>query len=498
MRSLRIRLPLMAAAILAVSLGMSTLLAYEILLRAGHREIQIVLERERDRFELSIRELITETPVDLSLSERLAEAGARYLALNPSNETYVSVIRIPGRPTLASASGPAMLRPLLESGEIPVSEPGTTQSIDSDQGELRSLVAPIVVAGQTAGLYQVVAPLDPISDATDQSLLRMLLVAAISLVIGALLLALALYRALRPLSLLAGTARSTEFEDLGRRVPQPAREDEVGLLAREFNAMLTRLERAAMNQREFLAAVSHELRTPITIARGHVETLERLSGNAPAVGETAGVLREELERMGRLVEDLMTLARSQTPTFVIRRPMSVPRFFNDLRLRLSGLGTEAIELHAPPDVWVDGDDNRLGQALLNLIVNARVHTPSGTAITVGARSEGDWVAFFVSDNGTGIDADIRDRVFEPFVRGETGSSGYQSTGLGMAVVQAIVDAHDGTVDVRSDATGTEVTIRLRAAQPNSADTAVSPKREQSVMATDPAAVVAPPAPKAPR
>jgi two-component system, OmpR family, sensor kinase len=451
----------MAAALLAISLGLSTLVAYEILVTVGHRDLQTVMERERDRFHTSIRELIAETPASLPLEERLARAGARYLALNPSNETYVSVIRVDGQRPLASATGPSTLRPLLESGDIPLSEPGRTQLVDTDQGELSSLAAPITLDGRRVGIYQVLAPVDPISDATGQSLLLMLLVSAISLGVGSLLLALALSRSLRPLSQLASAARSTEFEDLGHRVPQPDRDDEVGRLARDFNAMLARLERAAQSRRDFLAAVSHELRTPITIARGHVETLERLSDES-LVSETAGVLREELERVARLVEDLMALARSETPGFTIRHPMSLPRFFNDLRLRLSGLGEEDIELHAPPDAWVDADANRLGQALLNLIVNARVHTPPGTAITVGARSDGDLVAFFVRDNGPGIEPALRDRLFEPFTRGETGPMGYHSMGLGMAVVRAIVIAHEGTVDVRSDATGTEVTIRIHA------------------------------------
>ena len=467
-RSLRVRLPLIAAAILAVSLGVATLLAYEILVTVGHRDLQSVMERERDRFQMSIRELIADTPTDLELSERLNRAGVRYLALNPSNETYVSVIRIDGRRPLASASGPTTMRPLLESGEIPLSEPGRLQEVASDEGELKSLVAPIVLEGRQLGVYQVLAPLEPISAATGQSLLRMLLVAWISLVVGALLLGLALSRSLRPLSQLASAARSTEYEDLGHRVPEPARDDEVGQLARDFNSMLARLESAAAGRRDFLAAVSHELRTPVTIARGHVETLERLS-DEPLVGETAGVLREELERVARLVEDLMALARSETPGFTIRRPMSLVYFFDDLRLRLSGLGPEGIELHAPPDAWVDADANRLGQALLNLIVNARVHTPAGTAVTIGARRDGEFIAFFVSDNGPGIDPAIRDRVFEPFTRGEA-RTGYQSTGLGLTVVRAIVAAHEGTIDVRSDATGTEVTIRLRAVDPGVAET----------------------------
>jgi len=465
MRSLRVRLPLLAAAILAVALGLSILLAFEIVVAVGHRDLAIVLERERDRFAASIAELLEDTSPDLPFDERLEQAGVRYLALNPANDVYAKIIRIDGRRALISTSGPAVLRPLLEADRIPVSEPGFMQTVDTVQGEVRSLVTPITVDGARVGLYQVVAPLDPISDATDQSLLRMLLVAGVSLVIGALLLGLTLYRALRPLSQLAGAARAIDYATLGERVREPAQQDEVGQLARELNAMLARLDEAARSRQQFLAAVSHELRTPITILRGHVETLDQLGGGVAVVSETAGVLREELERVGRLVEDLLALARSETPGFVVRQPTSVRRLLDDLRLRLSGLGAEDVTLHAPPDIWVQADANRLGQALINLIVNARVHTPPGTAITVGARVEGGSAALFVSDNGPGIDPAIRERVLEPFVHGMPGPTGYQSTGLGMSVVRAIVDAHNGALDVRSDTTGTEITIRLPTGAP---------------------------------
>lgn len=466
MNSLRVRVPVLAMAILTISLVLSTSLAYLTLAAVGDRDLQAVLDRERARFATSIVELLKETPADQPLPLRLEESARRYLALNPSNEQYVSIVRIEGRPgALASESGPVALRPLLAAGRIPRSEPGMTRTVETDQGPLRSLMAPIVIDGRPVGLYQIVAPLQPISDATFEALRGILYLEGTILLVGGAVLAVVLFRALRPLSQLAVAARSIELDRLGQRVPVPERQDEVGQLARDFNEMLSRLERAAEDRQRFLAAISHELRTPITISRGHVETLQQVSMDETAVAETASVLREELQRIGRLVEDLMALARSEAPGFVARRPLSVRRFFDDLRLRLTGLDIADIRLDDPADVWVEADANRLGQALLNLIVNSHVHTPEGTKITVGARAEGPVVVLFVRDDGPGIEPALRTKVFEPFVRGDAPRGGHESTGLGLAVVRAITEAHQGRVSLRTGADGTEIAIRLATCPP---------------------------------
>jgi two-component system, OmpR family, sensor kinase len=274
-----------------------------------------------------------------------------------------------------------------------------------------------------------------------------------------LLLSLPLWRALAPLQGLAQAARSTELRALTARVQEPGTGDEVALLAREFNTMLDRLERASANQHEFMASVSHELRTPITIARGHLELLQSLGREDPAlVDETVAIVQDELARMGRLVEDLLAIARSDMEDFVRPRSFELVGWFEDLELRLAGLSMgRRIIVHPPPALTLHADPDRLSQAVLNLIVNACLHTPAGSTVHVRTAPSGGSMAFEVLDDGPGIPVEIRDEVFAPFVRaGEEASS----TGLGLAVVRAVVAAHGGDIELDTGVAGTRITLLL--------------------------------------
>jgi signal transduction histidine kinase len=243
-------------------------------------------------------------------------------------------------------------------------------------------------------------------------------------------------------------------------VPEDDRGDEVGELAGEFNRMLERLERAAASNREFMAAVSHELRTPITIARGHIETLEAIGlDDRAAVEEVTTVVREELLHMGRLVADLMALARSESEDFIQPGRVELPALFAELRLRLAGLALEDVTVGEALDVAFAADADRLAQALLNLVVNADVHTPAGTAVRVDAVLESGAVVFTVGDDGPGMDSSVRHEAFRPVV---TSGTVHGSTGLGLAVVRAVAEGHGGSVGLETGPEGTTVTLRVPA------------------------------------
>ena len=171
------------------------------------------------------------------------------------------------------------------------------------------------------------------------------------------------------------------------------------------------------------------------------------------------LVREELVRIQRLVEDLMALARSQAKDFVIHHEVRLPAFFEDLRLRLAGLSLTDVRLGRVPDVvfWADGE--RLAQAMLNLIINAEIHTPTGTPVVAGADARDGDVALFVRDEGPGFDPRLRNLLSGP-VSPSDGRSGRRSGGLGLAVVEAIVDAHGGEVDLDTGGSGTTVTLRI--------------------------------------
>lgn len=486
LRSMRLRVPATAIAVFAISLLVALGLTYELLQQAGRNDVDVVLEREQERFELAVGELLEEevgqadeapTPRDA-----LESAVRRYLQLNPSTESYWTIVTFDDGLRLAAQNGPDELEELFEAGRLPTGTLNVRETVSTDAGDVRTSAVPILLADQQLARFQVIAPLEPIRQEAIDATWLLAAAGGVTLLFGGVLLVLSLWRSLSPLEELARTARATELTSLDARVQVPDTGDEVAQLAREFNTMLARLGAASAHQREFMASVSHELRTPITIARGHLELLERLDpGDTAAVTETAAVLRDELGRMGRLVEDLMAIARVDMDDFVRPRAVDLVGWFEELELRVAGLTVAGdTRITPPPPVTVTADPDRLAQAALNLVTNAHVHTPESTIVEVSASVDAGEVAITVADDGPGIPEAIRDEVFAPFVRaGEAPSS----TGLGLSVVQAVVDAHGGRISLASDASGTRVTLHLPVA-PGGATTAELDERDEPTVPLD--------------
>ncbi len=461
--SLRVRLAALAALVLALSLGLSLLLSVQLLRVAGERDLDQALARELVRFTRAV-ETSTAEQGGVATGEVVARAVNDYYRLNPGSDTYLTVVRL-GPDVFVSPTPPAALAEVAVRLGIPAGTVDGYEALDSDAGPLRSLRSPIRVDGVDIGSVQVVGSAQPISEATARSLAGLAFLAGISMLLGGSALALAIVRGLRPLRDLADTAQRTgRLEQLSQRVAEPARADEVGVLAAEFNRMLGRLEDSARARTQFLATVSHELRTPVTIARGHLETLERSGAVDPErVLTTARVVREELTHVGRLVDDLLALARAPLDDFVVPRDVPLDRFFADLELRLDGLRLSLVETLAPPERTIRADPARLQQALLNLAVNATVHSPPGTRVIVSVAAPGDRVVFAVADEGPGIPDGVVERVLEPFVRAETnvGPNGrHDSSGLGLAVVDVVARAHGGHVTIDTGPDGTTVSLDL--------------------------------------
>jgi len=466
LRWLRLRVPVTAMAVLAVSLGVAAFLAYQLLLQDGLSDIDVVIDREEQRFERSIAELLDDARAERPEAEQrsiLESAVRRYLQLNPSTASYWTIVTFEDGARLAASNGPPELEPLFRARTLPAGEPNTRETLDTgtDAGEIRTSSVPISVDGARLATLQVVSPLEPVRAAAREAAWLVAAAAGVSLLIGGLLLGATLWRALSPLGALAVAARSTELAQLSERVEVPESDDEVALLAREFNTMLDRLEASSRQQQEFLASVGHELRTPITIARGHLELLTTVDrGDPEAVETTAAIVRDELGRMGRLVDDLMAIARVQTADFIRPRPLELVAWFEELEFKIAATPAGgATRVLPPPAVALHADPDRLAQAILNLTTNAAIHTPDGTPITVSADvdpAQGQ-LTLRVRDEGPGIDPDILDEVFAPFVRA---GDARDSTGLGLAVVEAVITAHGGDVEVSSDSTGTEVSLRL--------------------------------------
>nr|WP_245646080.1 ATP-binding protein [Nocardiopsis trehalosi] len=252
---------------------------------------------------------------------------------------------------------------------------------------------------------------------------------------------------LAPIRLVRQTAAQITEEDLTRRIDVPGNDD-VAALAEQFNAMLDRLEDAFSVQRRFVDDASHELRTPITIVRGHLE----LMGDDPDERrEVVRLVTDELDRMARIVEDLLLLAKAQRPDFL--RPERVPlaELTSDVDAKVRALGDRDWRLDAIGEGTVHLDPQRVTQAMVQLASNAVRHTGPGDTVRVGSRMADDrrTVAFWVGDSGPGIPLEDQERIFERFSRGGAGTTDRAGAGLGLAIVRAITEAHHGSVTVRS-------------------------------------------------
>jgi signal transduction histidine kinase len=201
-------------------------------------------------------------------------------------------------------------------------------------------------------------------------------------------------------------------------------------------------------ERQFIQDASHELRTPITVALGHAELVERAS-REPELVEDARVVVDELQRLRRLADRLLLLATSEDPDFLSWSPVRVERLLAAVLQRWSPVDRRW-RLDPDEAATVVGDADRLGLALDALVENAVKHTGPGDEIRLGASRQGAQVAIVVADSGTGMPAEHLDRIFERFARlDQSRTRDRGGVGLGLAIVKAIVQAHHGTLGVRS-------------------------------------------------
>lgn len=324
-------------------------------------------------------------------------------------------------------------------------------------------------SGNLVATVQVAEPLTAVNNAL--STLRWLLFGGfgaglVAAAIGGYILA---GRSIRPLTRITTTARAIgRSRDLSRRIDLPGTRDEVGQLAATFNQMLERLEDVFAAEQRFVADASHELRTPLTVLRGNVEILLRQaeSGriNVRDLMESLTDVRDEAERMGRLVESLLTLARADggwRPELAI-----VP---------LDHVASDAARIAAPlavnhqfavrVDDGIDvlGDADQLKQLILILLDNAFAHTPANGTVELAVQASETTIDLSVRDSGPGIPTDQMHRVFDRFYRGDGSRMRYTSgAGLGLAIARWIAECHEGSIQVANDetASGAIFTVHL--------------------------------------
>ena len=273
--------------------------------------------------------------------------------------------------------------------------------------------------------------------------------------------------ALDPLLRFAAAARTIDVTNLRQRLPVRGVHDELDDVAQAFNETLARLEDAVGEMRQFSTALAHELRTPISALRGEIELAAMRPGASEELRESAASQLEELDKLKRLIDQLLTLARAesgQIPLTLARVPLAplVDSIVEQLEpvAQAQGLSlTTAIDAHPA----VEGDEEWMERLLLNLLDNAFKFTPAGGTVTVRLTEAGDQAVLEVRDTGVGMTADVVPHVFERFYRGDPArSAGGFGVGLGLSLVKWIVDRHNGTVTAAgTPGAGARFTVNLK-------------------------------------
>jgi two-component system OmpR family sensor kinase len=304
-------------------------------------------------------------------------------------------------------------------------------------------------------LLMVALPLDDVHSTLNRLIVIEIVVTA-AVLLGAVGLGLWLVRVgLRPLRSIETTAADIAGGALSARVPQEDERTEVGRLAMALNTMLQRIEDAFRKQqaseerlRRFVADASHELRTPVSAVGAYAELFERGAQQRP--DDLARVLRGvrvETARMQALIEDLLLLTRLDEGRPLEREPVELVALAGEAVEAAQMIGSEwPVTIEADEPVEVTGDRMALREVLDNLLANVRTHTPPGTRALVRVLSQDGQALLEVADEGPGLDAEDAARVFERFYRADPSRARDRGgTGLGLAVVAALVEAHDGRV-----------------------------------------------------
>ncbi len=443
MRSARARILAAIVVLLVGSTVLTTLLLREVLTTRAEDRVDAALVQEtgelrrliqdgRDpttgrRFGRDVRSMF-----DVYLARNVPDRRERWL-------TYVD--GDPHRATVPPAEGTVLERTLHDLRAVPEVQ----RTVMRVQGRDNAVLAvPVRYDGQTLGVFVALIDLQAERDEVDQAVGAAAIVSLLVLFLAILVAYLLTGRILSPLRDLTTTAQTITETDLRRRIAVRG-DDEIAVLARTFNAMLDRLEQAFGSQRSFVSDAGHELRTPITIVRGHLE----LMGDDPTEREeTLALVDDELERMSRIVEDLLLLAKAEHGDFLRRAPIDLDLFVEEVHARATALGDRRWTIGGAVAATITGDRQRLMQAMLNLAANAAQHTADGGRIAIGSRIRDGEAQLWVADDGPGISAEDQQRIFERFARLDHGRR-TSGAGLGLAIVQAIATAHGGRVSVDS-------------------------------------------------
>src|SRR5918999_1090595 len=412
--------------------------------------------------------------------EDLIAAAERWLQVSAFPRDQLVAVRGPdvdgdGQDDVLTNAGGIGISEVQGASSLLASSESRWWDLEGPEGSFRALTVPLELDGAQAGTIVAAASRSG-EEATLGGLLSGIAVASVvGLAFATLVGAFVVRRTLRPLRRMSdqvGTIQSTG--DLSRRVNHAGPEDEVGRLAQAFDRMLARLEDAFASQRRFLSDASHELRTPLTVVRGQLELLEEGLHGAEA-RRSLVLATEELERMRRIVDDLLLLARLDEGMPLVTEPVEVELVLREALLRGMLLARLHSEVEAEPGLYAMADPDRLLQVLTNLVTNAVRHAGAEATVTLRARRDGGRVAMEVADDGPGIPPEELPHVFERLYRGSAArAEAPTGAGLGLSIVASLTRAMGGDVEVDSTQ-GEGTTFRIWLPAADAADTEPIPQ-----------------------
>jgi two-component system, OmpR family, sensor kinase len=470
---LRWRLTAWVAGVMAVSAAVVFLGVYQDTGAQLRNEIDRDISGDTSQLIQSLNALKGQRP------SRISSAATRYVLAQPYNATSTLLfVLMPGvgpasnHPEVFGGGPPdegeSQAQQQIEDAEgnrLKVPHPGFSTARIADVGRMR-----IYEQRADLGTVHFIAgagePLALVERAQHGVARAFVLAGAVVLILALVASYLAGARVSAPLRRMAQVAARVDAGDLDPRMEITGdRGDEVRVLADAFNRMLDRLSEAFASQREFVADASHELRTPLTVIRGQLEVLAAQENPSSAEVERVETLvQAEITRISRLVDDLLVLAQAERNDFLRAETIDVRPFVTDLWDGMSLTADRRFELGRVADGSLQADPDRLAQALRNLARNAIEHTDEhdGLVRLDVTQLAPDRIRFSVLDDGPGIPANERERVFERFHRTDGGRARTSSggAGLGLAIVRAIAEAHKGSVRVREPQNGRGATIEL--------------------------------------
>ena len=405
---------------------------------------EVSLMREVERFQRSTEPLRTGERSGADLTDLFNQALADYV---PTEDEFVFTF-VNGQLYRASQPSPDWLQRrhnLLDQWAI-LTAPQRQQVASSDQ-RLFYIAEPLVDDNGDRGVFVAVRD----STAAYQSgteAMRLVLLVSVAVLGGFFIIAWTTAgHILRPLHLMNQTARQITQSDMTQRIPVRSN-DEIATLATTFNAMLDRLQLAFDGQQEFLKDVSHELRTPITVIQGQLEMLPYRPEKQP---ETIALITSELAQMNRLVNDLLLLTKAERPDFLIFKPEDLDWLTEELYLKVRTFSNDRDwQLESKGLYPATIDKQRFSQAVMNLVQNAVRHTQPGDTIALGSTATQSHLRFWVRDTGEGIAPADRKRIFERFARATNNNRQFEGAGLGLSIASAIVQAHQGRIELSSE------------------------------------------------